>query len=181
MQSVGSAALGRHSPATLLKINRAFQLRLRGWTYSRIAEELHLSRQRIQQLVSPAPSVQFAIASHARGLCEKCGVFVGFRGHIHHRLTFGNSVDSFSDVNNLQLLCVSCHRKAHGLKVKVVNSMIGRELRRRGIRMKDIAELVGLNPSDVSAWLNHRAGVSKTRKIEEAVSKLLEQDIEEMK
>ena len=91
----------------------ALTLRLKGLPYSHIAERLGISRQRVQQVLAPPPRVRFQVLILARGLCAVCGVFVGQTGHVHHRGASGSVCDEYNDPENLQLLCLSCHRKAH--------------------------------------------------------------------
>ncbi len=79
-------------------------------TYQAISDKTGLSRQRIQQLISPPAEIRQIVLTKANGLCQHCGIMVGDSGHVHHS---GDDVDSYGDVPNLELLCASCHRKAH--------------------------------------------------------------------
>ena len=90
---------------------KALALRLSGLTYGQMGEKLGVSRQRAQQLVSPPKEIRTIIVAHANGCCEDCGIGVGDSGHVHHRDT--DNGDTYNNVDNLQLLCLSCHRKAH--------------------------------------------------------------------
>ena len=87
------------------------QLRLDGETYQHIAEKAGVSRQRVQSLLSPPSSVRKYIVSKYSGRCDCCGILVGKSGHVHHRNT--NNGENYQDIENLQLLCLSCHRKEH--------------------------------------------------------------------
>ena len=86
------------------------QLRLDGYSYAEIATRTGLSRQRIQQIVSPPPYVRQLIVAKFAGLCARCGLIVGKSGHVHHK---DGAQEDFNDVDNLELLCRGCHRRAH--------------------------------------------------------------------
>jgi len=92
------------------KRSSALKLRLEGRGYEFIGRELCISRQRAQQLISPPPEVRNYVVTKAKGKCEICGVIVGRSGHIHHR---GGNGEDYNDIENLQLLCISCHRSEH--------------------------------------------------------------------
>lgn len=84
--------------------------RLEGLTYKTISLELGISRQRVQQLISPPRFIRELIVTRAAGKCQRCGINVGKSGHVHHA---GTEYEDYNDVENLQLLCVSCHRLIH--------------------------------------------------------------------
>lgn len=86
------------------------KMRLQGMTYKQIGEVLDISRQRVQQLISPPLYIRKLIFHKAWGKCELCGAPVGWSGHIHHK---GNTEEDYNDIVNLQFLCQSCHVKAH--------------------------------------------------------------------
>ena len=88
------------------------KLRLDGMTYQRIADKAGISRQRVQQLLSPPTAVKRIVVARANSRCQECDIFVGQSGHCHHT---GGKEENYNDIDNLQLLCVSCHRKAHSL------------------------------------------------------------------
>ena len=96
--------------------NEALRLRLEGWTYQMIGDKLGISRQRAQQITSPRPHIRRIIVEKARGECESCGIYVGKSGHVHHK--DGNG-DDYNDIENLQLLCLACHRVKHGGSMEV--------------------------------------------------------------
>lgn len=96
---------------------QAMSLRLRGLTYAEIGKEFGISRQRIQQLLSPPPAIERFIKNRAQGKCENCGLDSP-KGHIHHRTATGTTSEDYNDIPNLQLLCASCHRLAHGIYVE---------------------------------------------------------------
>ena len=85
--------------------------RFAGLTYGQIAGKLGISRQRVQQLISPPSYIRQLIVDRARGKCQICGLQVNGSGHVHHKSCIG---EDYNDTENLQLLCVSCHRKQHG-------------------------------------------------------------------
>ena len=86
------------------------QMRLDGMSYFAIGKELGISRQRVQQLISPPTYIKNLIVGKAQGKCQLCGIFVSLSGDVHH---IGNNGENYNDVDNLQLLCKSCHRIAH--------------------------------------------------------------------
>ena len=88
----------------------AFQYRLNGLTYAEIGKRLNLSRQRVQQLLQPSREVRDYVVAKYSGKCALCGLFVGKSGHIHHKKT---AEENYNDVENLELLCISCHRCIH--------------------------------------------------------------------
>ena len=95
--------------------DRALVLRLSGATYREIAFVLGISRQRVQQLISPPPAIRNAVVEQAHGKCQSCGEGVGISGHVHHQGVNGIDAEDYNDMPNLVLLCVGCHTIAHGL------------------------------------------------------------------
>ena len=94
------------------------ELRLAGMAYAEIGRHMKVSRQRAQQLLAPPPALRRFIVERAKGRCEKCGVLVGMSGHVHHRASIGMDCDTYHDVENLALLCLSCHRQTHRMAFK---------------------------------------------------------------
>src|SRR3989304_3484970 len=94
--------------------NRAESLRLRlhGLTYAEIAKRLGISRQRVQQLTSPPAYIRGKVIEKAGGKCEDCG-HSGRDFHVHHVECTGMAYELYNDLDNLRLLCPSCHRYAH--------------------------------------------------------------------
>lgn len=97
-------------------------MRLNGRTYEYIAGKAGVSRQRIQQLLSPPSSIRKYIIKKYNGCCDDCGIFVGKSGHVHHKPA--NGEEDYNDIENLQLLCLSCHRIEHsgGRKDKSIDT-----------------------------------------------------------
>jgi len=85
-------------------------LRLQGHTYNHIANLAGISRQRVQQLLSPPKAIRDFVVNKYAGRCDNCSLYIGRRGHVHHK---ANDGELYNDIENLQLLCLSCHRKAH--------------------------------------------------------------------
>ncbi len=88
----------------------ALNLRLSGLTYAEIAQKLGISRQRVQQIIAPPKYIRDLVVGRAHGRCEICGIFVGKRGHVHHNSCKN---ENYNDVDNLELLCISCHILVH--------------------------------------------------------------------
>ena len=87
--------------------------RLEGETYGGIAREMGISRQRVQQILSPPKTVRLAVLERAGQMCEACGG--GFaRLHVHHKDSIGVEPERYEDLANLEALCQTCHRWAHG-------------------------------------------------------------------
>ncbi|KKN34504.1 hypothetical protein LCGC14_0792990 [marine sediment metagenome] len=91
--------------------SKALHFRLSGMTYAQIGKELGISRQRVQQLVSPPKAVRDLVVSRANGECERCSIRVGRSGQVHH--SNASNGDTFNEIENLQLLCIPCHLIAH--------------------------------------------------------------------
>ena len=85
-------------------------MRLDGESYQAIADKAGISRQRVQQLLSPPSYVRKLVKKRANDKCQKCGLLLGQSGHVHH---VGNKEEDYNDVDNLLYLCPSCHRKEH--------------------------------------------------------------------
>lgn len=83
--------------------------KMTGKTYAEIAKEHGVSRQRIQQLLSPSRSIKEYVIRIYHNHCVRCGVEVGDSGHIHHKQLITN----YQDIENLELLCISCHISLH--------------------------------------------------------------------
>ena len=87
------------------------RLRLEGHTYQYIANNTGLTRQRIQQILSPPRAIRDYMIKKYSGLCVDCGILVGKSGHVHHENM--DSEEKYDDIDNLVLLCCSCHRTRH--------------------------------------------------------------------
>ncbi len=86
------------------------EMKLSGATYQEIGDKFSISRQRVQQLISPPPYIRRIVETKAKGKCQGCGVFVGKSGHVHH---LGGNGEDYNDIDNLKYLCSSCHMKKH--------------------------------------------------------------------
>lgn len=91
------------------------RLRLDGRTYFEIAKQAGVSRQRIQQILSPPPEIRNYITRKFSNHCAQCGVLIKRKGDIHH---IKLSDEDYEDIENLELLCVSCHQRKHWDKLK---------------------------------------------------------------
>lgn len=92
---------------------RALRLRLDGLSFAQIGKMLGVSRQRVQQMTAPTARIRAVVVERAGGKCQGCDLPVGSSGHVHHRLSRGATPDNYNDVDNLQLLCIGCHRAEH--------------------------------------------------------------------
>ena len=86
-------------------------MRLDGMTYQAIAIKAGISRQRVQQLLGPVPATRRFVVRKFGGRCNRCGIYVGKSGHVHHNGDL--DVENYDDPHSLELLCIGCHRIAH--------------------------------------------------------------------
>ena len=85
-------------------------MKLAGGSYQDIADKFGISRQRVQQIMSPDPITAKAAKTRAEGKCQCCGEYVGVSGHIHHNRS---NPGDYNSIDNLEYLCLPCHRKEH--------------------------------------------------------------------
>ena len=80
-----------------------------GKSYSEIGKLCGVSRQRIQQSLSPPLLLRERIIKKNNGKCELCGAYVGNHGSMHHK----QYVYDLNAPDNLQYLCNVCHVRLH--------------------------------------------------------------------
>ena len=134
-------------------------MRLKGFTYKAISIKAGISRQRVQQLLSPPPSIRAYVVAKFGGECNRCGVLVGQSGHIHHN---GDNPETYNDIENLELLCLGCHSKEHNsLIVECVEKRESKKVSlnkvrvlRRELRLTQtaFAARLGVAPFTVRRW-----------------------------
>ncbi len=130
-------------------------MRLDGMTYEVIAVKFGISRQRVQQLLSPPKAIRDYVVAKAEGKCQCCGIWVGKSGQVHH---YGDEVDTYQDTEKLELLCLSCHRKRHGEMngqgSRLVEPTIDiRAFRKQlGLTQTQFAKMVGTSYAVISDW-----------------------------
>lgn len=90
-----------------------FRMRLDGHTYQEIANRFGVTRQYVQQVISPSQYTRKRVVKRYDGKCANCGLIVGISGHVHHKGC--NIIEHYNSIENLVLLCPTCHRKAHSL------------------------------------------------------------------
>jgi uncharacterized protein YlaI len=86
---------------------------LDGNTYQKIGDEFGISRQRVEQLLSPPKTILLAVKERAKGRCEDCGIILATGGHLHHINNDTIKADQFNDTANIEYLCQSCHHRIH--------------------------------------------------------------------
>ena len=91
-------------------------LKLQGQTYRAIGKLAGISRQRVQQLLAPPRAIREIVVKRVNGLCQRCQLYVGKSGHVHHKGS--TTEEDFNDLDNLELLCPSCHRNEHPITVE---------------------------------------------------------------
>lgn len=93
------------------RLDVAIEMKLSGSSYQKIAQHFGISRQRIQQILRPKRATRLKLIALTYGACEGCGILIGeAHGHFHHLLKSGIP---FNDCENLQFLCMLCHRRVH--------------------------------------------------------------------
>ena len=136
--------------------DRAMELRLQGETYAAIGTALGVSRQRIIQMLNPPPAIRKIVVDRAGGLCEKCGILVGESGAVHHKASRGLSCDQYHDLDNLALVCPSCHRMAHHTpappKPVELKSEYAAALGRKGGQAKSAAKTKAAKQNILKRW-----------------------------
>ena len=115
-------------------------LRIEGLTYSQIARAAQISRQRVQQIISPPGNIQKMVLNKYGKRCSSCGIFVGESGHIHH---MDITCENYNDFDNLELLCPSCHRIKHNGRPGITREAILKEKEDKLNKKKEI--LNGVN------------------------------------
>lgn len=106
-------------------------LRLSGHSYQYIADQSGVSRQRIQQILSPPIYIRNYVVDKFKGLCDDCGIYLGSAGHVHY--DGANGEEDYNDRENLRLLCISCHRKAHAKSPQFQCINCGIEMRKNSL------------------------------------------------
>lgn len=154
--------MGERGPVSSVDQDKALCLRLQGHTFAEIAVVLGVSRQRIQQILSPPRKVRDRVVIAAAGECAACGLFVGSAGHVHHRQAGGLSRENYNDYPNLVLLCASCHRTAHKETPPISEQpapivvISGPELKARrealGLDQAGLAARLGVHMRTISKW-----------------------------
>ncbi len=159
-------------------------LRLSGQTYQAIASQAGISRQRVQQLLSPPKVIRDIVIHKYDGKCALCGVEVGVSGNVHHEE--GNGEDNYQEINNLLLLCVSCHILKHNktpnvdVRAKRATSRVRNKdinireaLDKLDLERGELAEILGVGIDTVGRWIrgDQRPRVAHLRKIKELLEK----------
>jgi len=98
-----------HTDKTLKMRQAAHLLKLKGLTYAEIGKMLKVSRQRAQQLVRPPEEIYKLVQAIAESKCQRCNIPIR-SGHVHHK---SYNDGSYSDLDELVYLCVSCHAACH--------------------------------------------------------------------
>lgn len=93
-----------------------FRLRREGETFASIAHQLGISRQRVSQLLTPPKGILRLVAERQDGACLDCGLHCNGKGQVHHISVGHEDIEDYNDIENLVLLCPSCHRKRHQVK-----------------------------------------------------------------
>lgn len=87
---------------------RALGMWLTGMTFTDIAKEMGVSRQWVQEMLTPPPALRKATYARAQGKCQVCGMHLGRNAHYHSEPT--GPIEDFS--KPLVMLCCACHRQA---------------------------------------------------------------------
>jgi hypothetical protein len=118
-------------------------MKLDGMTYADIAVKAGLSRQRIQQILAPPNKIRNIIIEKFNNRCNRCGIYVGKSGHVHHANM--ERPECYKGIENLELLCPACHRIAHKGTHKHISKNIDRDVKIATFAMgnlnKNLAEI----------------------------------------
>ncbi len=134
-------------------------LRLDGFTYADIARKAGISRQRVQKILSPPREIRMFVVNKYSGQCANCGIHTGFSGHLHHNGDCDE--ESYMDIENLQLLCISCHRGKHiNLEKKYRDTNLIRYRQQHpDITVRALAAIFKISKSRVHQILKKEQGV----------------------
>jgi hypothetical protein len=122
------------------------KMRLDGMTYREIGLKAGISPQRVQQLLSPPAPIRSFVVAKYKGRCNRCGVLVGRSGHIHHEGDL--NTENYNDIENLELLCIACHRGAH--KIDWTSPMVRLK---PSYRSGEAARLIGIAHSTLRKYV----------------------------
>lgn len=103
--------------------------RLEGWSYGQIAKEAHVSRQRVQQVLSPPKEIRAFVAKRADYHCQQCHAELQLGGHVHHANGNATTEEEYEKVDELIYLCMPCHRNIHGIQGGKANVFVNLQLR----------------------------------------------------
>lgn len=94
---------------------KAVEMKLAGSTYTQIGLALGLTRQRAQQLIKPNKWTCGEVRRLAESKCARCRQLIESPrdGHIHHASTENKDAKTYNQIENLEYLCLSCHRLLH--------------------------------------------------------------------
>jgi hypothetical protein len=84
------------------------RLKQQGKSYRVIGLLAGVSRQRIQQILSPSQDTKNKLVRYAKGKCSKCGKYIGSSGQAHHR-----KYKVSDNLHDFDYLCTSCHIREH--------------------------------------------------------------------
>ncbi len=86
---------------------------LDGRHYTEIAASAGISRQRVEQLLSPPRHLMTKVRERAQDRCEDCGILIHKGAHLHH--INGDNLDpnQYNGIENIKYLCPSCHKREH--------------------------------------------------------------------
>ncbi len=149
-----------------------------GKTYKEISILLHISRQRVQQIIKPSMEVTIMIDKRCNDKCEICGDVTN-QGVYHHRFNeFGESFN-MNNPDCYLYLCKSCHTKLHhgsNLEdfVKNPNGLSKREtqvylLLAKNYKNKDVAQQLGISIRTAEI---HRANILRKLGLAEHINKI---------
>ena len=103
--------------------------RLEGWSYGQIAKEAHVSRQRVQQVLSPPKEIRAFVAKRSEYRCQQCHTELGLSGHVHHANGDATTEEEYEKVDELVYLCMPCHRNVHGIQGGKAQVFVNLQLR----------------------------------------------------
>mgnify|MGYP003151554010 CR=1 FL=1 len=151
----------------MVKRKKAFEKRLIGLTYAKIGMELGVSRQRVQQWLSPPSVIRNSVHIRAGGQCDECGIELNKGGHVHY--IGGDDYNIASNpsphIRNLQWLCGTCHRRKHrGLNtypaiLQIFNRSQLKEMQsERGLTDKEFLEFIRIDEYTWNSYIKEKEG-----------------------
>src|SRR3990167_1944989 len=96
-----------------MSVDEMRDMLLLGMTYKEISQRVGISRQRVEQLLSPPKHIMAKVKERARETCEDCGIILTHGAHLHH--VNSDTIDpvQYNGIENISYLCPGCHRRRH--------------------------------------------------------------------
>ncbi len=114
---------------------KAFGLKLVGHAYASVAKQLHISRQRAVQLISPSLGSRNAVYIRSERKCEICGIDLSDKGQVHHKSMPGLAgADGLYPVAQEDRKAGEEGAMSEGLYTVCIDDLLGPKARAHGCR-----------------------------------------------